>query len=114
MFTMRNIPAVPFAGNSQSKPPNTGWRNRHTKRGLLSPRFRVRRRSSQGNSVAVIEHNPEIIKTADHILDLGPGGGVRGGKIVAQGTPEDVAEVPESYTGQYLKPMLERQREAAE
>ncbi|MBY6013441.1 excinuclease ABC subunit UvrA [Qipengyuania gaetbuli] len=68
----------------------------------------------QGNSVVVIEHNLDVIKTADHILDLGPGGGVRGGKIVAQGTPEDVAQVPESYTGQYLKPMLERQREAAE
>ncbi|MBX7515047.1 excinuclease ABC subunit UvrA [Qipengyuania sp. GH38] len=71
----------------------------------------------QGNSVVVIEHNLDVIKTADHILDLGPGGGVRGGEIVAQGTPEDVAEVPESYTGQYLKPMLERQsatKEAAE
>ncbi|QYJ06407.1 excinuclease ABC subunit UvrA [Qipengyuania flava] len=68
----------------------------------------------QGNSVVVIEHNLDVIKTADHILDLGPGGGVRGGEVVAQGTPEDVAEVPESYTGQYLKPMLERQREAAE
>ncbi|MBY6217940.1 excinuclease ABC subunit UvrA [Qipengyuania aquimaris] len=68
----------------------------------------------QGNSVVVIEHNLDVIKTADHILDLGPGGGVRGGEVVAQGTPEDVAEVAESYTGQYLKPMLERQREAAE
>ncbi|MXO95903.1 excinuclease ABC subunit UvrA [Erythrobacter aquimaris] len=71
----------------------------------------------QGNSVVVIEHNLDVIKTADHILDLGPGGGVRGGEIVAQGTPEEVAEVPESYTGQYLKPMLERQaatKEAAE
>ncbi|MCA0908980.1 excinuclease ABC subunit A [Qipengyuania gaetbuli] len=65
-------------------------------------------------TAVVIEHNLDVIKTADHILDLGPGGGVRGGQIVAQGTPEDVAEVPESYTGQYLKPMLERQREAAE
>ncbi|SFP05686.1 excinuclease ABC subunit UvrA [Qipengyuania nanhaisediminis] len=68
----------------------------------------------QGNSVVVIEHNLDVIKTADHILDLGPGGGVRGGEIVAQGTPEDVAEVPESYTGQYLKPMLERQAAAKE
>ncbi|MDG5750924.1 excinuclease ABC subunit UvrA [Qipengyuania sp. XHP0211] len=68
----------------------------------------------QGNSVVVIEHNLDVIKTADHILDLGPGGGVRGGEIVAQGTPEEVAEVGESYTGQYLKPMLVRQREAAE
>ena len=65
-------------------------------------------------TAVVIEHNLDVIKTADHILDLGPGGGVRGGEIVAQGTPEDVAEVPESYTGQYLKPMLERQREAEE
>ena len=56
----------------------------------------------------MIEHNPVAIKTADHILDLGPGGGVRGGEIVAQGTPEEVAAVPESYTGQYLKPKLER------
>ena len=62
----------------------------------------------------VIEHNLDVIKTADHILDLGPGGGVRGGEIVAQGTPEDVAEVPESYTGQYLKPMIGRQRETAD
>ncbi|WP_226697281.1 excinuclease ABC subunit UvrA [Qipengyuania flava] len=68
----------------------------------------------QGNSVVVIEHNLDVIKTADHILDLGPGGGVRGGEVVAQGTPEAVAAVEGSYTGQYLKPMLERQREAAE
>ena len=62
----------------------------------------------------VIEHNLDVIKTADHILDLGPGGGVRGGEVVAQGTPEDVAEVEGSYTGQYLRPMLARQKEAAE
>ncbi len=68
----------------------------------------------QGNSVVVIEHNLDVIKTADHILDLGPGGGVRGGEVVAEGTPEEVAAVAGSYTGQYLKPMLERQREAAE
>ncbi|WPL55633.1 excinuclease ABC subunit UvrA [Qipengyuania profunda] len=68
----------------------------------------------QGNSVVVIEHNLDVIKTADHVLDLGPGGGVRGGEVVAQGTPEEVAAVEGSYTGQYLKPMLERQREAAE
>jgi len=60
----------------------------------------------QGNSVIVIEHNLDVIKTADHILDLGPEGGVRGGKIVAEGTPEEVAEVRGSYTGQYLKEML--------
>ncbi|MEN8858896.1 MAG: hypothetical protein ABF282_00850, partial [Qipengyuania flava] len=68
----------------------------------------------QGNSVVVIEHNLDVIKTADHVLDLGPGGGVRGGEVVAQGTPEEVAAVEESYTGQYLKPMLGRQWEAAE
>ena len=68
----------------------------------------------QGNSVVVIEHNLDVIKTADHILDLGPEGGVRGGEVVAQGTPEEVAEVERSFTGAYLKPMLERQKEAAE
>ncbi|NVD44063.1 excinuclease ABC subunit UvrA [Qipengyuania atrilutea] len=68
----------------------------------------------QGNSVVVIEHNLDVIKTADHILDLGPDGGVRGGEIVAEGTPEQVAQEPRSYTGQYLKPMLERQAEKAQ
>ena len=68
----------------------------------------------QGNSVVVIEHNLDVIKTADHILDLGPEGGVRGGEVVAQGTPEEVAATVASYTGHYLKPMLERQSEAAE
>ena len=67
----------------------------------------------QGNSVVVIEHNLDVIKTADHVLDLGPGGGVRGGEVVAQGTPEEVAAVEGSYTGQYLRPMLERQRAGA-
>ena len=62
----------------------------------------------QGNSVVVIEHNLDVIKTADHVLDLGPGGGVRGGEVVAQGVPEHVATVQGSYTGQYLKPLLER------
>ncbi|ABC63671.1 excinuclease ABC subunit A [Erythrobacter litoralis HTCC2594] len=64
--------------------------------------------------MVVIEHNLDVIKTADHILDLGPDGGVRGGEVVAQGAPEEVATVKGSYTGQYLKPMLERQAEAAE
>ncbi|MEQ1725095.1 MAG: excinuclease ABC subunit UvrA [Sphingopyxis sp.] len=60
----------------------------------------------QGNSVIVIEHNLDVIKTADWIIDLGPDGGVGGGEIVAEGTPEDVAANPRSYTGQYLKPLL--------
>ena len=59
-----------------------------------------------GNTVVVIEHNLDLIKTADHIIDLGPEGGNRGGLIVAQGTPEEVAQVEGSYTGQYLKPLL--------
>ncbi len=67
----------------------------------------------QGNSVVVIEHNLDVIKTADWVLDLGPDGGVRGGEIVAEGTPEQVAQVSGSYTGSYLKPMLERQAEPA-
>ena len=65
----------------------------------------------QGNSVIVIEHNLDVIKTADHILDLGPEGGVRGGKIVAQGTPEEVAKVKGSYTGGYLKDMLVKNKD---
>ncbi|OUQ22114.1 excinuclease ABC subunit A [Flavonifractor sp. An135] len=61
-----------------------------------------------GNTVVVIEHNLDVIKTADHIIDLGPEGGDGGGSIVITGTPEEVAACPESYTGQYLKKMLER------
>jgi excinuclease ABC subunit A len=60
----------------------------------------------RGNTVLVIEHNLDVIKTADWIVDLGPEGGNRGGTIVAAGTPEDVAAVPASHTGQYLKPLL--------
>jgi len=60
----------------------------------------------QGNTVVVIEHNLDVIKTADWIIDLGPEGGDGGGRIVAAGTPEDVAEVEESHTGRYLRPML--------
>ena len=59
-----------------------------------------------GNTVVVIEHNLDVIKVSDYIIDLGPDGGFRGGNIVAQGTPEEVAEVESSYTGQYLKKML--------
>ncbi len=72
----------------------------------------------QGNTVVVIEHNLDVIKTADWIIDLGPEGGVRGGEIVAEGTPEQVVREKRSYTGAYLKPMLEargvRERAAAE
>jgi excinuclease ABC subunit A len=64
--------------------------------------------TDQGNTVLVIEHNLNVIKVADHIIDLGPEGGDGGGMIVAEGTPEEVAECPQSYTGQYLKPYLER------
>ena len=63
-----------------------------------------------GNTVIVIEHNLEVIKTADWVIDLGPGGGNKGGEIVASGTPEDVAKVKKSYTGQYLKPYLRKSR----
>ena len=60
----------------------------------------------QGNSVVVIEHNLDVIKTADWIVDLGPEGGVKGGEIVAAGTPEQVVKEPRSFTGQYLAPLL--------
>jgi excinuclease ABC subunit A len=63
----------------------------------------------QGNTVIVIEHNLEVIKVADWIVDMGPEGGNGGGRVVAMGTPEEVAKVKNSYTGQYLKPLLEKQ-----
>ncbi len=62
-----------------------------------------------GNTVVVIEHNLDVIKVADHIIDLGPEGGDNGGTVVAEGTPEQVARCEQSYTGQYLKPLLEKQ-----
>ncbi|MFK7881149.1 excinuclease ABC subunit UvrA [Roseobacter sp.] len=67
----------------------------------------------QGNSVIVIEHNLDVVKTADYIIDIGPEGGDGGGRIVATGTPEKVADVAESYTGKYLKPMLEHTKRVA-
>ena len=70
----------------------------------------LKRLCESGSSVVVIEHNLDVIKTADYIIDLGPEGGNRGGTVVATGTPEEVAAVAESYTGQYLKPILERAR----
>ncbi|MGR3814290.1 MAG: excinuclease ABC subunit UvrA [Cognatishimia activa] len=68
----------------------------------------------QGNTVVVIEHNLDVVKTADHIIDIGPEGGDGGGTIVAEGTPEEVAEVEASHTGRYLKPMLKGALVAAE
>lgn len=68
----------------------------------------LRRLSEGGNTVIVIEHNLEVIKTADYIIDIGPEGGDNGGRVVASGTPEAVAECKESYTGAYIKRMLER------
>ncbi len=62
----------------------------------------------KGNTVLVIEHNLDVIKTVDHIIDLGPEGGDKGGKIIATGTPEEIAKAEKSYTGKYLKPILER------
>jgi excinuclease ABC subunit A len=66
----------------------------------------------QGNTVLVIEHNLEVIKTADWVVDLGPDGGTGGGRIVAEGTPEQIAAVPTSHTGTYLKRYLKRGRSA--
>ena len=69
--------------------------------------YMLNRLVDAGNSVVIIEHNLDLIKTADYIIDLGPEGGDGGGTIVTQGTPEEVASCPESYTGQYLKPILQ-------
>ncbi|WCK54144.1 excinuclease ABC subunit UvrA [Aneurinibacillus sp. Ricciae_BoGa-3] len=74
----------------------------------------LQRLVDNGDSVLVIEHNLDVIKTADYVIDLGPEGGYRGGTIVAEGTPEDVVTVPESYTGRFLKPVLERDRKRSE
>ena len=66
----------------------------------------LRRLSQGGNTVVVIEHNLDVIKTADYIIDMGPEGGDRGGTVIASGTPEEISEVPISYTGQYVKKYL--------
>ena len=70
----------------------------------------LQRLVENGDTVLVIEHNLDVIKAADHIVDLGPEGGDRGGTIVGTGTPEQIAEIPDSYTGKYLKPVLDRDR----
>jgi excinuclease ABC subunit A len=74
----------------------------------------LQRLVDNGETVLVIEHNLDVIKTADYLIDLGPEGGNRGGTIVATGEPEDVVKVKGSYTGQYLKPVLERDRKRSE
>jgi len=82
--------------------PTTGL-HFHDVNQLLKVLHRLR---DHGNTVVVIEHNLDVIKTADWIVDLGPEGGSKGGQIIATGTPEDVAKEKGSYTGKYLKPML--------
>ena len=74
---------------------------------LLDVLHRLR---DHGNTVVIIEHNLDVIRTADWLVDLGPEGGSRGGQIIATGTPEDVAEMPQSHTGHFLKPLLERNK----
>ena len=66
----------------------------------------LRRLSDGGNTVVVIEHNLDVIKSADYLIDIGPEGGEGGGRVIAEGTPEEVAENPESYTGRYVKRYL--------
>ena len=70
----------------------------------------IQRLVEQGNSVVMIEHNLDVICQADYIIDLGPEGGFRGGNIIAKGTPEQVAAVEQSYTGKFIKEMLEKNR----
>ncbi|MBQ6545660.1 MAG: ABC-ATPase UvrA, partial [Lachnospiraceae bacterium] len=69
----------------------------------------LKRLTDSGNTVLVIEHNLDVIKTADYIIDMGPEGGDGGGTVIAQGTPEEVAENARSYTGQFLKKILRRE-----
>jgi excinuclease ABC subunit A len=70
----------------------------------------LQRLTDGGNSVLVIEHNLDVIKCADYLIDMGPEGGDGGGRVVAEGTPEELAQVPESYTGKYVKESLEAAR----
>lgn len=84
--------------------PTTGLHVDDIKRLLMV----LQRLVDQGNTIVVIEHNLDVIKSADWVIDLGPEGGDLGGQIVATGTPEDIVQVAESYTGQYLKPVLEK------
>ena len=72
----------------------------------------LHRLTDGGNTVVVIEHNLDVIKTADYIIDIGPEGGLNGGTVIAKGTPEEVAQNPNSYTGRYVKKMLERDRKS--
>ncbi|MCW8451967.1 excinuclease ABC subunit UvrA [Legionella quinlivanii] len=88
--------------------PTTGL-HFHDTRQLLSVLFRLR---DQGNTIIIIEHNLDVIKTADWIIDLGPEGGSKGGQIIATGTPEDIARNKRSYTGLFLKPLLKKKKEA--
>ena len=69
----------------------------------------IQRLADAGNSLVIIEHNLDVIKTADYVIDMGPDGGDRGGTVVAEGTPEEVAKVENSYTGQFLKDILARE-----
>ena len=82
--------------------PTTGLHSEDIKKLLVI----LQRIVDNGDTVVVIEHNLDVIKVSDYIIDLGPEGGNMGGEIVATGTPEEVAEVKESYTGQYLRPLL--------
>ena len=84
--------------------PTTGLHSEDIRKLLIVHEKQV----DQGNTVVVIEHNLDVVKTADYIIDLGPEGGDKGGEIVATGTPEEVAKVEASYTGQYLGPVIER------
>jgi excinuclease ABC subunit A len=70
----------------------------------------LNRLTDKGNTVIVIEHNMEVIKSADYIIDLGPEGGEDGGKVIAEGTPEEITSIPNSYTGQFLKKALGKPR----
>jgi excinuclease ABC subunit A len=77
---------------------------------LLNVLHRLR---DAGNTVVVIEHNLDVVKTADWVVDMGPEGGEGGGRIVAEGTPEQIAAAPKSFTGKYLKPVLAPARRVA-
>jgi excinuclease ABC subunit A len=82
--------------------PTTGLHSADVKRLLVILQQLVQ----GGNSMIIIEHNLDVIKTADYVIDMGPEGGLGGGMVVASGTPEDITKVTDSFTGKYLKPLL--------
>ena len=107
----RNRPAVGFSLDVKALVGAVAPRPLHAAiRAPWGESAELRRLREHGNTVVVIEHNLDVIKTADYIIDMGPEGGDRGGTVIAKGTPEEIVKVKKSYTGYYVKKMLEKDK----